>query len=215
MRGVRKSPPFPPFVACASFLGPVFRAVSPLAGGQRAALGPGGGCAGWEEVQAPVIGEQQLHIQSVICHHIGREQLHYFSLWDRSLLAEHAASPCLSSRLCGRLVKKEPGWYFIGHAHWKWHCAHSCIGWADRYPLPVMMLGLRTPSCPLAVFFLLCLIGWSQCCPVLIHSCKCVVERSKPGVGSSTAPRKKVICTNEDLLEVPDPALLPNKTGTL
>ncbi|KAG8543248.1 hypothetical protein GDO81_025106 [Engystomops pustulosus] len=70
------------------------------------------------------------------------------------------------------------------------------------------------PRCPLLVALLLCLLGWSHCCSVLIHSCKCVVERPKPGVGSS-APRKKVICTNEDLREVPDPALLPNKTGTL
>ncbi|XP_063781527.1 adhesion G protein-coupled receptor A2 [Pseudophryne corroboree] len=81
--------------------------------------------------------------------------------------------------------------------------------------MPLMMLGWRAPSCPLVVLFLLSLIPWTQSCPVLIHSCKCVVERSKPGVGTATAPRKKVICTNEDLLEVPDPALLPNKTTTL
>ncbi|XP_040270315.1 adhesion G protein-coupled receptor A2 [Bufo bufo] len=77
-----------------------------------------------------------------------------------------------------------------------------------------MMLGLRSPSGPLVVVSFLCLLGWSQTCPVLIHSCKCVVERPKPGVGAP-APRKKVICTNEELLEVPEPALLPNKTGTL
>ncbi|KAM4747673.1 adhesion G protein-coupled receptor A2 [Rhinophrynus dorsalis] len=79
----------------------------------------------------------------------------------------------------------------------------------------IRMLGKRAPSCPWVLLLLLSLVPWTQSCPVLIHSCKCVGERSKPGVGSASSPRKKVICTNEDLLEVPDPALLPNKTVTL
>ncbi|KAM4678524.1 adhesion G protein-coupled receptor A2 isoform 2-T2 [Discoglossus pictus] len=82
--------------------------------------------------------------------------------------------------------------------------------------MPVRMFGMRAPSCPWVLLLLLSLVPWTQSCPVLIHSCKCVGERSKPGVGSASAsPRKKVVCTNEDLLEVPDPALLPNKTVTL
>ncbi|XP_068131058.1 adhesion G protein-coupled receptor A2 [Hyperolius riggenbachi] len=79
----------------------------------------------------------------------------------------------------------------------------------------LMMLGLRALSCLLVVLDLLCLVPWSQGCPVLIHSCKCSVDRPKHGVTSSGAQRKKVMCTNEDLLEVPDPALLPNRTATL
>ncbi|XP_053573724.1 adhesion G protein-coupled receptor A2 [Bombina bombina] len=77
------------------------------------------------------------------------------------------------------------------------------------------MLGMGAPRCPWTLLLFLSLVPWTQSCPVLIHSCKCVGERSKPGVGSASTPRKKVVCTNEDLLEVPDPALLPNKTATL
>ncbi|XP_053318133.1 adhesion G protein-coupled receptor A2 [Spea bombifrons] len=78
------------------------------------------------------------------------------------------------------------------------------------------MPGLMASRCYLrAALLFLCLVPCTLSCPVLIHSCKCVAERPKLGVGSAGAPRKKVVCTNEDLLEVPDPALLPNRTVTL
>ncbi|XP_073474336.1 adhesion G protein-coupled receptor A2 [Aquarana catesbeiana] len=81
--------------------------------------------------------------------------------------------------------------------------------------MPLMMVGLRAVSCLVGVVVLLSLVPWTRSCPVLIHSCKCVLERPKHGVTSTGAQKKKVICTNEDLLEVPDPALIPNKTATL
>ncbi|XP_063304754.1 adhesion G protein-coupled receptor A2 [Pelobates fuscus] len=77
------------------------------------------------------------------------------------------------------------------------------------------MPGSVPSRCPWALLLLLSLVPWALNCPVLIHSCKCVAERPKPGLGSATAPRKKVVCTNEELLEVPDPALLPNSTVSL
>ncbi|KAM8974313.1 adhesion G protein-coupled receptor A2 [Pelodytes ibericus] len=77
------------------------------------------------------------------------------------------------------------------------------------------MLGLMAPRYPWVWIVFLSLVPWTQSCPVLIHSCKCVAERPKPGVGTASAPKKKVVCTNEELQEVPDPALLPNKTVTL
>nr|XP_033804665.1 adhesion G protein-coupled receptor A2 [Geotrypetes seraphini] len=53
----------------------------------------------------------------------------------------------------------------------------------------------------------------SQACPVA--GCKCVGERTKQGLGHPSAARKKVVCSNEELLEPPDPRLLPNRTVTL
>ncbi|XP_006000352.1 adhesion G protein-coupled receptor A2 [Latimeria chalumnae] len=53
----------------------------------------------------------------------------------------------------------------------------------------------------------------TEACPGLINSCNCVDERSK-GLTIPTV-RKKVICSNEELQEPPDPSLLPNRTVTL
>eukprot|EP00079_Xenopus_tropicalis_P009192 XP_002933000.1 PREDICTED: adhesion G protein-coupled receptor A2 [Xenopus tropicalis] len=82
--------------------------------------------------------------------------------------------------------------------------------------MPVrMLLGIGAPRCLSLLLLLVCLVPWTLGCPVLIHSCKCVGERSKPSLSPANGPRKKVVCTNEELSEVPDPALLPNKTVTL
>ncbi|KAM9311109.1 adhesion G protein-coupled receptor A2 [Gastrophryne carolinensis] len=80
------------------------------------------------------------------------------------------------------------------------------------------MPGCRALGCLLLLLLalLLPLLPRGHSCPVLIHSCKCVLERPKHGVTSAGGPhRKRVVCTNEELLEVPDPALLPNRTATL
>uniref|UniRef100_A0A8C5PY03 Adhesion G protein-coupled receptor A2 n=1 Tax=Leptobrachium leishanense TaxID=445787 RepID=A0A8C5PY03_9ANUR len=77
------------------------------------------------------------------------------------------------------------------------------------------MPGSPAPRCPWLLLLCLSFLPWTESCSVLIHSCKCVAERPKPGMGTATLPRKKVSCTNEELLEVPDPALLPNSTVTL
>lgn len=53
----------------------------------------------------------------------------------------------------------------------------------------------------------------TQACPGLITSgCSCTDERSK---AHTSAIRKRVACSNEDLSETPDASLLPNRTVTL
>ncbi|XP_042696294.2 adhesion G protein-coupled receptor A2 isoform X2 [Chrysemys picta bellii] len=66
---------------------------------------------------------------------------------------------------------------------------------------------------------LLCLAAWlcaggARSCPAQIPSCKCVGERPK-GPGLPGAARRKVICSDQELPEPPDPRLLPNTTVTL
>ncbi|XP_078521542.1 adhesion G protein-coupled receptor A2 [Lissotriton helveticus] len=66
---------------------------------------------------------------------------------------------------------------------------------------------------PLLVLALASLGTGGRTCPPLLHNCKCVEERAKPGLSAQV--RTKVQCSNEELLEPPDPGLMPNKTVTL
>ncbi|XP_037742475.1 adhesion G protein-coupled receptor A2 isoform X1 [Chelonia mydas] len=66
---------------------------------------------------------------------------------------------------------------------------------------------------------LLCLAAWlcaggARSCPAQTPRCKCVGERPK-GPGLPGAARRKVICSDQELLEPPDPRLLPNATVSL
>uniref|UniRef100_A0A674I1H9 Adhesion G protein-coupled receptor A2 n=1 Tax=Terrapene triunguis TaxID=2587831 RepID=A0A674I1H9_9SAUR len=66
---------------------------------------------------------------------------------------------------------------------------------------------------------LLCLAAWlcaggARSCPAETPRCKCVGERPK-GLGLPGAARRKVICSDQELPEPPDPRLLPNTTVTL
>ncbi|XP_069474059.1 adhesion G protein-coupled receptor A2 [Ambystoma mexicanum] len=77
------------------------------------------------------------------------------------------------------------------------------------------MLGAAAGRWPLVLLALASLGAGGRPCPVPLHNCKCVEERAKPGLSSPHASRKRIVCSNEDLLETPDSSLMPNRTVTL
>ncbi|XP_067424527.1 adhesion G protein-coupled receptor A2 [Emydura macquarii macquarii] len=66
---------------------------------------------------------------------------------------------------------------------------------------------------------LLCLAAWlcaggARSCPARTPGCKCLGERPK-GPSPPGAARRRLVCSNQELPEPPDPRLLPNATVSL
>ncbi|XP_060712720.1 adhesion G protein-coupled receptor A2 isoform X2 [Hemiscyllium ocellatum] len=67
--------------------------------------------------------------------------------------------------------------------------------------------------CPRLVFFL-CLLSQADCCSQLLtNTCICIEERPKGA--SYPEVRRKVVCSKQELQDVPQSSLLPNRTAHL